>query len=451
MKEPGPPALRDYQEQAVEFLRGRKRAGLFLDMGLGKTAICLTALTPEMLPALVVAPKRVTEYVWPDEAALWRPDLSVETVTGDQARRAGILEHSSADIVVIGRDVLGDAVPHAGRFKTFIMDESSSFKSRTSARWKAAKKIARGKEYVWALTGTPAPNGLLDLWAQVYLLDGGERLGTGITHYRNRYFQAGRQLPSGVVTEWLLRPGANKRIFEKLDDLCLSMGTEGRVALPPVTSSAVTVPLPGKVKKLYKQMKDDLVADLSDLGLGGEIHSASNAAVLSSKLSQIAAGFMYVDDADLRDGQYTVLHREKVAVLKEMVDTATSPILVFYRFTAELDALKEAIPQGETIDAPNVVRRWNAGTVPVLFAHPAAAGHGLNLQHGGHTVVWTSPTWSLEEYQQANKRLARSGQKHPVVIHHLIAEGTVDRAVLARLEGKKTVQQALLDHLVSPL
>src|SRR5699024_1923166 len=267
---------------------------------------------PSMLPALVVAPKRVAESVWPDETTLWRPDLTVEVVQGDKNRRAGILEHSTADIVVIGRDVLRDAVPYAGRFKTFIMDEMSSFKSRNSIRWKAAKKIVQGKDYVWGLTGTPSPNGLLDLWAQVYLLDGGKRLGTGITAFRNRYFVAGRQLANGVITEWNLRPGADKRIHEKIEDICLSMETEGRVQLPPVTYNQVKVKLPPKAKKVYKSMKDDLVADLNDLGMTmKEIHTAENAAVLSSKLSQVAAGFMYVDDADIRGGAYTTFHNEK--------------------------------------------------------------------------------------------------------------------------------------------
>ena len=453
-----PPAptlqLRDYQLQAVDYLQTRRRAALFLDMGLGKTAICLSALRPSMLPALVVAPKRVAESVWPDETTLWRPDLTVEVVQGDKNRRAGILEHSTADIVVIGRDVLRDAVPYAGRFKTFIMDEMSSFKSRNSIRWKAAKKIVQGKDYVWGLTGTPSPNGLLDLWAQVYLLDGGKRLGTGITAFRNRYFVAGRQLANGVITEWNLRPGADKRIHEKIEDICLSMETEGRVQLPPVTYNQVKVKLPPKAKKVYKSMKDDLVADLNDLGMTmKEIHTAENAAVLSSKLSQVAAGFMYVDDADIRGGAYTTFHNEKAKALQEIIEATDSPVLVFYRFRAELDALRKAFPEATALGdgGPEVIRNWNAGKIPVLLAHPASAGHGLNLQHGGHTVVWTSPTWSLEEYMQGNKRIARSGQKHPVVIHHLIAEGTVDTAVMARLQDKKSVQAALLDHLVSPL
>ena len=446
--------LRDYQEHAVQYLHSRRKAGLFLDMGLGKTAICLRALTPDRLPALVTAPRRVAQEVWPEEAGIWAPHLTVESLVGrGPAERAHALAHSTADIIVISRDVLADAVPYADRFSTFIIDELSGFKNRGTARWKAARKICRRTPNVWGLTGTPSPNGLLDLWAQVYLLDEGARLGTGITAYRQRYFSEGRRLPSGIVTEWNLRPGADRRIYEKIEDLCLSMGTEGRVALPPVTSNRIRVALPPSVKKVYRQMRDTLVADLRDSGLGLEgLHTAANAAVLTSKLSQISAGLLYEDDAALLGGQYRRLHTAKIDALREVLDgNGGSPVLVFYRYRAEAEMYREAFPEAETMDSPGVVQRWNRGEVPLLLAHPASAGHGLNLQHGGHTVVWTTPTWSLEEYQQANKRLARSGQRHPVVIHHLVAEGTVDSAILTRLEEKSSTQKALLDHLMSPL
>jgi len=441
--------LHDYQEVAVEFLRGRRRAGLLLDMGLGKTAISLRALTPDMLPVLVTAPKRVAEYVWPVEVPKWRPDLKVVVAAGTPKQRQAALL-SGADVVVIGRDNLADAIEHAPRFRTFIMDELSSFKNRASQRWKAAKKICKDMPQVWGLTGTPSPNGMLDLWPQLYLIDGGEALGTTLTAYRERYFTAGRQLSNGVVTEWLLRPGAEARIHTLLERSCLAMTTEGRVDLPPVTENDVSVPLTPAVRRLYKQMKTDLVADAQLLG--GEIHSASNAAVLSGKLSQITAGFMYVDDADLRDGEYTVLHKEKVTALKEIVDGTGSPVLVAYRFRAELDLLKEGLGDlAHTMDEPNVVARWNKGELPVLLAHPASAGHGLNLQEGGHTMVWATLPWSLEEYLQMNKRLARQGQKNPVVIHHLLSPKTVDGAVKLALAGKKSVQDAIMDHLESPL
>lgn len=444
--------LRDYQEVAVEFVRNRKRAGLFLDMGLGKTCISLMALEPHMLPALVVAPKRVTEEVWPTEVEKFRPDLSVAVAAGPPAKRQKALE-SGADVVAISRDNLADAVAHADKFKTFIIDEMSSFKTRSSQRWRNAKKITRARsiEYVWGLTGTPSPNGLLDLWPQMYLLDGGEALGTTLGGFRERYFTAGRSLPNtNIVTEWIPKPGAPARIHRLLENTCLSMGTEGRVALPPVTVNDIEVPLDEKVHRAYKEFKKKLV-----LGAGmidDEIHTAASAGVLSQKLGQLNAGFLYVDDADLRGREYTRLSTTRVKRVQEIVENATSPVLVFYQYKAELEMLLAGLgADAHTMDEPGVVKAWNEGKVPVLLAHPASAGHGLNLQFGGHTVVWSSLTWNLEEYQQANKRLARSGQENPVVIHRLVSPGTVDDAKRQVLEGKATIQQALFEHLESPI
>lgn len=448
--------LRPYQQVGVEYLRGRKRAALLWDMGLGKTATTLTALTDDMLPALVVAPKRVAEHVWPTEVPLWRPDLTVEAAVGDPQRRAGILAHGPADIVTIGRDVLPTAVPHTGRFKTIILDELSSFKDRSTRRWKAAKKITADKEYVWGLTGTPASNGLMDLWAQVYLLDRGERLGTALTQFRARYFTAGRQLPSGVTIDWNLRPGADQDIYQKIEDICMSLDTEGLVDLPPVTHNRLVVQLPSKVKKLYRDMKQDFVADLKDFQnlkqVGLSEHTASSAGVLTVKLSQIAAGILYSDDFAGQERTTTVLHTAKVDAVKEIMEgNGGSPVLLFYQFQAERDLFLQEFPWAATVDTPNFVARWNEGELPLLIAHPESIGHGLNLQHGGHTIVWTSPTWSLESYAQANKRLARSGQQHPVVIHELVAEGTINADVYDVLAEKKTVEQALIDHLTSPI
>ena len=442
--------LHDYQKVAVEFLRRRKRAGLLLDMGLGKTAISLSALQPDMLPALVNAPKRVAENVWPEEVPKWRPDLRIKVAAGTPAQRKAALE-SDADIIVIGRDNLADAEAYAGKFKTHIIDELSGFKSRASNRWKSAKRINKGMDYVWGLTGTFTPNGLLDAWPQMYLIDSGEALGTTLGGYRERYFTPGRQLPSGVVTEYNIRPGADKRIHVLLERTCLAMQTDGRVELPPVTFNDVEVPLTPQVRRLYKTMKDELVADASILG--GEIHSALNAAVLSQKLSQITAGFMYVDDAEFNDHRYSLLHREKANVAREIVDGTGSPVLIAYQYQAELDILKESFGEmAHTIDEPNIQQKWNAGNIPVLLAHPASAGHGLNLQTGpGHTMIWATLPWDLELYQQMNKRMHRQGQKRPVVIHHLMSPKTVDYKKKLVLEGKASVQQAVMDHLESPL
>lgn len=441
--------LHPYQREAVEFLRGRRRAALLLDMGLGKTASSLRALTPDMLPVLVNAPKRVAEEVWPVEVPKWRPDLTIKVAAGTPKQREAALA-SNADIIVIGRDNLADAVPHAPKFNTHIIDELSGYKSRASQRWKNAKKINVHMDQVWGLTGTPSPNGLLDLWAQMYLIDGGEALGTGITGYRERYFRAVSQMPNGVVTEWELRPGAEKRIHSLLEKSCLAMSTEGRIELPPVTYNDVMVPLTPATRRVYKQMKDNLCVD-AEL-LGGAIHSSVNAAVLSNKLSQITAGFLYPDDREFNNDPATRIHKEKANAVREIVEGTGSPVLIAYRFQEELDILKEALGSvAHTIDEPNIVARWNAGEIPALLAHPASAGHGLNLQFGGHTMVWASLPWDLELYQQMNKRLARQGQQHPVVIHHVMSPKTIDPKIKLVLEGKASVQSALMDHLESPL
>lgn len=415
----------------------------------GKTRTVLEALTEDHLPALVVAPKRVTELVWPAETRRWRPDLRVEIAAGTPAARRKALA-SGSPIVAISRDNLADAI--GGPWKTIVFDELSSYKNRSTKRWKAAKKLSWGgrAKYVWGLTGTPASNGLLDLWAQIYLLDGGERLGTGITKYRERYFRAGRQLATGVVTEWLIRPGADRRIHELLEDIALSMDAEDlALSLPPVTDNEIEVPLPPDVRKVYRGMKDTLVADLELLG-DGAVVTAANAAVLSAKLSQISAGLLFPDNASITGEPPKILHWEKTRAVAEVVEETGSPVLIFYRFNAEKDMLLKEIPGAVTIDTPNFQERWDAGDLPAVVAHPASAGHGLNLQHGGHTVVWVTHPWSLEEYQQANRRVSRPGQKHPVMIHHLWSPGTIDRSIRRSLDGKDTVQRALLDHLRSP-
>lgn len=443
--------LEPYQEEAVRWITRPGGSGLFLDMGLGKTAISLSALTPEMLPALVTAPKRVTEEVWPVEVPKWRPDLTYAVAMGNPAARERALR-SGADIVIISRDNLADAVPFAKGFRTFVIDELSGFKSRAAKRWKQARQITRSPSItrVWGLTGTPTPNGMLDLWPQLYLLDSGAALGKTIGGYRERYFVAGRQLPSGIVTEWKIRPGAAQRIHTLLETTCISMESEGRVDLPPIHINDVVVPLPATARRLYKTMKDDMVVNLDILG--GEVHTAGNAAAVSGKLAQISAGFMYVDDADLREGAWDLVHREKMRALQEIVEGTGSPVLVAYWFKAEEALIRETLgTAAHTMDETGVVAAWNRGEVPVLLVHPASAGHGLNLQFGGHTIVWTTLPWSLELYQQTNKRLPRRGQAHPVIVHRLLSPHTVDYARADVLAEKKSIQQALLDHLESPI
>lgn len=442
------PPLHDYQKIGVRFLRGQPKAGLWLDMGLGKTATVLSALTPEHLPVLVVAPKRVATEVWPEEVPLWRPDLTVELAVGSPEKRERVLKTSTADIVVIGRDVLYDAVDHRARFKTFVVDESSGFKTKNSVRWRAGNKIAKVVPHVWILTGTPSPNGLLDIWGQVALLDQGKRLGTGLGHYRQRYFHIGKQLPNGVVTRWDINDDAEEKIYNQINDIVLSMKTEGRLNLPEFTIVREKVTLPRHAKKIYDDLLVDLVANL-DL-IGGEIHTAANAAVLSSKLSQVTAGFLYHDDMGIReDGdKYDHIHTAKIDRLAEIREEVDSPLLVGYRFRAEKEQILKRFPEAVTINTPNVQKRWNAGEISMLVAHPASAGHGLNLQKGpGHHMVWTSATWNAEEWDQFNKRMHRQGQQNPVVCHVLTCPATVDTMINARIIDKKDVQDALMEYL----
>lgn len=449
--------LRDYQEVARDFLRDRGRAALFLDMGLGKTASSLRALEEHHLPALVVAPKLVAEETWTTETALWRPDLTAEAAMGSPKERARVLAGDAA-VVSIGREVIGDIetrIP-TGKYKTLILDELSGFKGR-GARWKAARRYIKkhNVEHVWGLTGTPAPNGLLDLWPQIGLLDGGKRLGTGITGYRSRYFTPtqtawikGRE----IVLKWELKPGAEEKIWTLLEDIALAMKTEGRIKLPDRTYNDIKFTLPPKARKVYDEFKNELCVDLKDVFGEGEIHTAASVGVLTQKLEQIASGFLYVDDAEVREYQRHDLHTKRMDVVQEVIEGINSPVLVFYKFRPEREWLFERFgDRAHAIGDPGVIKAWNAGEIPILVAHPQAAGHGLNLQHGGHHIVWVSPTWDLEEWEQGNKRLYRSGQKHPVVIHTILADGTINMITRQSNTDKAATQDALLAHLESPV
>lgn len=384
----------------------------------------------------MIAPKRPAELVWPHEAAVWRPDLSVAVAAGTPTKRARALA-SGADVVVIGRDNVGDLLP--GQFPTVVLDELSGYKNRTTKRWKKTAKITQFAEQVWGLTGTPSPNGYMDLWAQVSLLDRGRRLESTLTKYRARYFRPGRQLPTGVVIEWKLVDGARDRIEEQISDICLSMRSVDHLDLPPVTSNVVELTLGADARRLYDEMREHLVARLDP----DDTRVAANAAVATGKLSQITAGFLY-PDVDGPAGAETVrLNTSKTEAVAEILEGTGSPVLAFYRFQAERDTLL-GLDGARLATDPGAVDAWNRGEVPLLLAHPASAGHGLNLQHGGHTIVWVTMPWSSEEYSQANARLARQGQSHPVVIHHLVARDTIDEQILAVLQDKISAQTGLL-------
>lgn len=420
----------------------------------GKTAISLTALEPHHLPVLVVAPKRVAENVWEEERDLWRPDLTLAVAKGSPAARGKILAADN-DVTVIGRDNVKDLDSLKHRpWRTLILDELSSFKSR-GVRWKVMNRLLRQSnlQHVWGLTGTPAANGYLDLHAQVLLIDGhNHRLGN-LTTYRSRYFRPGRQLPNGVIIEWILREedGASDKIKAKLADTFLAMESDGRVKLPDITFNDVKVDLPRRARDAYRKLESELVVDLRDIL--GAVHTAGSAAMLSARLSQITAGFIYDDDVELNN-QWTELHTEKVQAVREICEAPhEGGVMVFYRYRAEAAMLYTGLEDigVRNISDPGAIEDWNRGRVPILLAHPASAGHGLNLQHGGHTQVWSSPTWDLEHWEQGIKRLHRQGQTHPVVVHTVLAKKSIDYLVRQRLRRKADVQDDLLAYLESPL
>lgn len=436
--------LRPYQELARDFLRDRNRAGLFLDMSLGKTAISLSAIEPRHLPVLVIAPKRVAERVWPVERDKWRPDLSLSLAVGSAGERAAATA-ARADLTVVSNHpgFLKELKPV---YKTIIIDESSVFREKSTERWKAARKLCFPADNVWALTGTPVPAGLLGLYAQMMLIDKGERLGTTLGGYRSRYFYAGSTLPSGVVIEWILREEAEAVIHAKIEDICLYMSAEDELDLPPTSFNVVDVPLPDATRKHYKEFKKTLVLDLELIG--EDVYSAANAAVLSNKLRQLTSGFIFSDE---QDGSYTRLHTAKLEALQEIVDGTGDNLLVFYNYRPEAEMIRQAFPQAKMLDEPGALDAWDRAELPMMLAHPASVGHGLNLQLGGHTAVWYSLTWDLELYLQANARLPRPGQLHPVIIHSLECEGTIDRWIAATLATKDFNQTSFLNHVRSPM
>jgi hypothetical protein len=449
--------LHDYQRTAVAFLKGHPTAALMMDMGLGKTACVLQALEPRHLPAFVVAPKRVAEKVWSKERSLWRPDLSISLAVGDKTTRAEALR-TPADITVIGLDNIKDLNDLKGRgawpWRTMVIDELSKYRS-TGSRQQTLGRHRWGRpriENVWGLTGTPAPNGYLDLWPQMALLDMGKRLGVPFSSFRSRFFYPSGVTRQGVVYEWSPFPESHGHIKRLLEDMCLSMSADDYLDLPPMTVNEVGIDLPPDAMRVYRHMARELAVDLEEIFGGGAIHTAANSAVLTQKLTQISAGFIYPDDRDLfPDEPASWIHDRKIKALDEIVENTGENLLVFYAYQEELAALRAAYPHAKHIDDPGAQDEWDAGTLRMMLAHPAGAGHGLNLQYGGHHIVWTTLTWDLELWLQANGRLHRQGQQHPVIIHVLMADGTIESLILGRLREKDTRQVDLLAHFSSPI
>ena len=438
----------DYQREAIERLIKNPHYGLFLDMGLGKTVITLTAISQlirnlEVYKVLIIAPRTVAESTWQEEAKKWDhlKGLRFSTVVGSRQKREAALR-KDADCYVINRENVVWLCEHYKYYLPYdmlVVDESSSFKSPSAKRFKALKRAMPCFDRRVILTGTPAPNTLIDLWAQIYLLDEGKALGKTITSYRSKYFRPDR-MNGYIVYSYKLQKGADKLIYKAIEPEVMSLKADDYIKMPARIDNIIRCDMGASAKRAYKRMERDLVLNI---GEPDEITAAS-AATLSNKLLQMANGCVYTDDLGAK-----WLHDAKI---ERLIDISTAnegkPILVFYQYKHDLARLKEAYPaarvlgEGETHDT---IVDWNLGRVPMLLAHPASCAYGLNLQAGGNIIVWFGLTWSLEQYQQANARLYRQGQEHAVIVHHLVTAGTIDERVMLALKNKRAGQDALLE------
>ena len=433
----------NYQAYSTDFIINHKAAGLFLEQGLGKTVITLTAIWIllydyfDATKVLVIAPLRVARDTWSRECEKWEHlrGLSISKVVGSERERKMAL-YQKADIYVINRENVEWLIKNKEwDFDTVIIDELSSFKSPSSKRFRALKKVRHKIKRIVGLTGTPAPNGLLDIWSQIYLLDGGERLGRTYSGYRSRYFHPQKYVNGGIPTDYQINEDAEEKIYEKISDICISMKALEYLKMPECIFNKVPIELDEKEMKLYRQLERDLLLPLDD----SEV-DAVNAAVLSNKLLQMAGGAVYDEFGDVK-----TIHDKKLDALEDLIEAANGkPVLVYYGFKHERDRIKNRFDVGE-INTSEDIAKWNRGEMQIALCHPASTGHGLNLQDGGCTIIWFSMTWSLELYQQANARLWRQGQKQTVVIHHIIAKNTIDERVMIALENKDTSQAALIE------
>jgi SNF2 family DNA or RNA helicase len=445
-----------YQEYATEFIERNPAVAVILDMGMGKSVITLTALADllfdsfEAHKVLVIAPLRVARDTWPEELAKWEhlSHLTFSVAVGSAAERKAALRRP-ADIYIINRENVCWLVEESGAafdFDTVVVDELSSFKNHTAKRFKALMQVRPKVRRIVGLTGTPSSNGLMDLWAQFRLLDMGQRLGRFIGHYRNAYFTPDKR-NAQVIFSYKPLPGAEEQIYRQIDDITISMKSADHLVMPELINAEYPVYLSDAERGRYGKMKDELVMTAD----GGEV-TAANAAALAGKLCQMANGAVYGDDGDVHQ-----IHDRKLDALEDLIEAANGkPVLVAHWFKHDLARISERlgklrIPFAQ-LDSSGSIAKWNRGELPVALIHPASAGHGLNLQTGGATLIWFGLTWSLELYQQTGARLWRQGQQSgTVVIHHIIAKGTIDERVMKALDAKDKTQSALIDAVKASL
>ena len=440
----------NYQQYATEFIKDTPACAIFLDMGLGKTSITLTAINDLLFDSfdvhkvLVIAPLRVARTTWSEEIEKWEHlrMLRYSVAVGTETDRLSALR-KPADIYIINRENLGWLVEESGvtfDFDMLVIDELSSFKNHNTKRFKVLMKVRPKVKRIVGLTGTPSSNGLMDLFAEFKLLDMGERLGRFIGQYRTNYFLPDKR-NGQIIYSYKPMPDAEQRIYDKISDITISMKAADHLRMSELISTEYTVQLSEKEQEKYDDLKEELVLTLND----GEI-TAANAASLSNKLSQMANGAIYDDN-----GNTINIHSRKLDALEDIIESMNGrPLLVAYWFKHDLERISERlsnlhIPFAK-LDTAESISRWNKGEIPVALIHPASAGHGLNLQNGGSALVWFGLTWSLELYQQTNARLWRQGQTaETVVIQHIVAKGTIDEKILKALKNKDRTQSALID------
>lgn len=478
LKTPNGATLRQYQQQLVDFILERKRVGLFVDMGLGKTLATLATVNElfknnhisKDKPVLVIAPKMVALDTWAREVSKWGYDMDVLVNIGLTKKKRDELfkqmkKVTKPTIVTTNPEQLKNILEvfSASDFDAIIVDELSLFKSAETKRFEMMTMLGRQSKYFIGLTGTPAPNSLLDIWSQLVIVDEKVKYDLGYSYfqYRSHFFRPGITDPrTGVVYSWVLTPGAEDAIYQKVEPYVISLKGNNLVDIPDVTYTNDFVRMDEKSKRIYTYLDKEIREEVKALERGERVAvdtgendvDVANTAILKSKLIQLATGAMYDKDSTQKDRKYTVFHDAKIERLKEMVMTATSPLLVFYNFVSDLERIKKAVPNAVVLNTKdknvdNVIKKWNAGEIPVLLANPRSTGHGLNLQEGGHIIIWFSLTWNNEIYRQANKRLHRPGQQHPVQIIHLVTKDTADEEIIPRIDNKEETQQGLLDAL----
>ena len=445
----------DYQTFATDFILTHPVAAVLLDMGLGKSVITLTAIRDLCLDSfqvrkvLVIGPLRVARDTWPAELRKWDhlKGLSFSVAVGTEVERKAALMQD-VFVYIINRENVQWLVEQSGLpfdYDMVVIDELSSFKSHQAKRFRALMQVRPGVKRIVGLTGTPSSNGLMDLWAEFRLLDMGKRLGRYITHYRSRYFMPDKR-NGMVVFSYRPLPGAEEQIYDAISDITVSMKATDHLQMPERMMNEVKVVLSDRERMVYEQMKKDLVVSFK-----GEEIDAGNAAALAGKLSQMANGAVYGENHKVFP-----IHNRKLDALEDIIESANGkPVLVAYWFKHDLERVEERLHRLHVpfarADKAESIERWNRGELPVMLIHPASAGHGLNLQSGGSTLVWFGLTWSLELYQQTNARLWRQGQEHTVVIHHIIAAETIDERIMAALHTKDKTQAALMDAVKATL